>query len=167
MGRRRTNQFHQLLGLLNIWVIGGAIIIACALLLISFILLRSTQQVENSDGIPKALLSVINVSTSTPTLDNLSLESNTATPPLAPPPGVLANGAYIQVLGTGGDGLRLRDQPGLDGQVLLLASEAEVFQVTDGPVELDGFTWWYLVGPFDETRFGWGVSNYLELVQKP
>jgi hypothetical protein len=55
----------------------------------------------------------------------------------------------------------LRVEPGLDSQVRLLGLETEVFQVTDGPQEVDGFTWWYLVAPFDETRNGWAVSNYL------
>jgi hypothetical protein len=73
----------------------------------------------------------------------------------------------VQIIGTGGDGLRLRDQPGLDGKVLLLGSEAEVFRVQDGPREVDGYTWWYLVGPFDETRRGWAVANYLQIVQNP
>ena len=76
-------------------------------------------------------------------------------------------GAYVQVTGTGGDGLRLRDQPGLNGNVLLVASEAEVFRLEDGPVEMDGYTWWSLIGPFDETRRGWGVANYLEIIQNP
>jgi len=50
---------------------------------------------------------------------------------------------------------------------LLLGSEAEVFRVQDGPREVDGYTWWYLVGPFDETRRGWAVANYLQIVQNP
>jgi hypothetical protein len=33
--------------------------------------------------------------------------------------------------------------------------------VEDGPQEVDDFTWWYLVAPFDETRSGWAVANYL------
>jgi hypothetical protein len=80
---------------------------------------------------------------------------------------VIALGAHVQILGTGGDGLRLRMEPGLGGQVRLLGSEAEVFRVDDGPVELDGYTWWYLVGPFNERRHGWAVSNFLAVVQNP
>ena len=48
-----------------------------------------------------------------------------------------------------------------------MASEAEIFIVKDGPIEADGYTWWYLLGPFDETRNGWAVSNYLVLAQNP
>jgi hypothetical protein len=87
--------------------------------------------------------------------------------PPSPPAGEISIGAYVQILDTGGAGLRLRSEPSLNGQVLLLGSEAEVFEVKDGPVEMDGYTWWYLVGPFDETRRGWAVANYLNLVQNP
>jgi hypothetical protein len=39
--------------------------------------------------------------------------------------------------------------------------------VEDGPKDVDGFTWWYLVGPYDASRRGWAVSNYLSVVQNP
>ncbi len=70
-------------------------------------------------------------------------------------------GAFVQINGTGGDGLRLRAEPGLDGAVQYVALESEVFQVQDGPQERDGYTWWLLVAPYDATRQGWAVSNYL------
>jgi hypothetical protein len=63
--------------------------------------------------------------------------------------------------------LRLRDQPGLNSEIRMVVSEAEVFLVQEGPVDLDGYLWWRLVGPFDDTRQGWAVSNYLNLVQNP
>jgi hypothetical protein len=75
--------------------------------------------------------------------------------------------AYVQISGTGGDGLRLRVEPGLKSEVRILGAEDEVFEVKDGPREADGFTWWYLVGPYDQTRRGWAVSNYLQVVQNP
>lgn len=75
--------------------------------------------------------------------------------------------AYVQITGTGGTGLRFRLTPSLNGQVKFVASEAEIFLVKDGPLDADGYTWWYLVGPFDETRNGWAVSNYLALTQNP
>ena len=75
--------------------------------------------------------------------------------------------AYVQITGTGGDGLRFRNSASLNGQVKFIASEAEIFIVKDGPTEADGYIWWYLVGPFDETRDGWAVSNYLALAQNP
>jgi hypothetical protein len=82
-------------------------------------------------------------------------------------PGVIAVGAYVQITGTGGDGLRLRTDPGLNSEVRLLGAEAEVFQVNEGPQEADGYTWWYLVGPYDSSRRGWAVANFLAIVQNP
>jgi hypothetical protein len=76
-------------------------------------------------------------------------------------------GAFVEITGTGGDGLRLRAEPGLDSDVRMLGGEAEVFQIRDGPREADGYTWWYLVALIDETRNGWAVSNYLAVVQNP
>jgi hypothetical protein len=76
-------------------------------------------------------------------------------------------GAFVQVTGTGGDGLRMRSKPGLDGEILFLGLEDEVFRVDGGPQEADGFIWWLLVAPYDETIQGWAVSNYLEIVQNP
>ncbi len=73
----------------------------------------------------------------------------------------------MQVVGTGGTGLRLRDEAGLNGKVNTLGGEAEVFQVKDGPKDLDGYTWWYLVGPYDANRRGWAVANYLKIIQNP
>lgn len=73
----------------------------------------------------------------------------------------------MQIVGTGGDGLRLRTEPGLDSQVRLLGAEAEVFQIREGPQDVAGYTWWYLVAPYDESRQGWAVSNYLALIQNP
>ena len=87
--------------------------------------------------------------------------------PPSPPPGEIAAGALVQIRGTGGEGLRLRDHPGLDGEVQYLGLEAEVFRVQDGPQEADGYTWWYLVAPYDATKQGWAASNYLLVVQTP
>jgi hypothetical protein len=56
---------------------------------------------------------------------------------------------------------------GLEGVVRFLAIESEVFQVTDGPREVDGYTWWYLTAPSDGTVQGWAVANYLAVIQNP
>ncbi|MGD0576191.1 MAG: hypothetical protein ABSB61_12650 [Anaerolineales bacterium] len=90
-----------------------------------------------------------------------------ATPSAVPPtpaPGVLGVGGTVQVVGTGSDGLRLRDKPSLKGAILLLVGDNEVFSVQQGPVQADGFTWWYLQGLYDFTRKGWAVQNYLQAV---
>jgi len=105
--------------------------------------------------------------TSTSTGSALPSPNSLEATPVITPGGELVIGAYVQVAGTGGDGLRLRDQPGLNGKILLVASEAEVFEVDDGPIEMDGYTWWHLKGPFDPARQGWAVASFLGIVQKP
>ena len=77
------------------------------------------------------------------------------------------NGGYVQVNGTGGDGLRLRFEPGLGGKIRLLGAEGEIFVVQDGPQEQDGHTWWYLVGDSDAGRSGWAASTFLQPIPEP
>ena len=77
-------------------------------------------------------------------------------------------GAYVQVVGTGDAGfLNLRAEPSIDSPINYLAIENEVFQVQAGPTNANGFDWWYLVDPATNTRFGWAVQNYLQVVQAP
>jgi hypothetical protein len=148
----------------------GSFVLAFLLLVISLALLLFTRPS------PKALIPVtaeVTVipapTTLPPTPSPAAVQSPTPTSdlPPSPPPGVIATGAYVQITGTGGDGLRLRTEPGLNADVRILGAEAEVFLVQDGPRQVDGYTWWYLVGPYDSTRRGWAVSNYLAVVQNP
>jgi hypothetical protein len=155
---------------LNLRVIGAAIIFGVVLFCISGIIVWLTRPGPGiiSSGtavlhtIPNPTATLI-VVTPTPTMD---LTPSADAPP-SPPPGEIMVGAFVQVSGTGGDGLRVRSKPGLDGEVLFLGLEAEVFRVDVGPQEADGFIWWLLVAPYDETIQGWAVSNYLEIVQNP
>lgn len=76
-------------------------------------------------------------------------------------------GDFVQITGTSGDGLRLRAEPGRSYGVNFIGLDAEVFEVVDGPVEEDGFTWWQLEAPYDNKRTGWSVDEYLQLVTVP
>jgi len=51
--------------------------------------------------------------------------------------------------------------------VRFLAIDGEVFQVMDGPVELDGYTWWLLQAPYDPNVQGWAVADFMIVVQNP
>ncbi len=73
-------------------------------------------------------------------------------------------GKYVQISGTGGDGLRLRREPSTSGAILFLGYESEVFKVNDGPVQADNYTWWYLTAPYDDTRSGWAAAQFLTIV---
>ncbi len=76
-------------------------------------------------------------------------------------------GDLVEVVGTGGDGLRLRSEPDLQSQILVLGVDSEVFEVDGGPVTADGFDWWYLVDPYDSAKQGWAVSAYLRPLGSP
>jgi len=117
-----------------------------------------------------ALVNIVNAPTATsipPTAAPTSAPSPTSAIPPLPADGNLSMGAFVQISGTGGDGLRIRSEASLQGTVQTLGMESEVFQVTDGPREADGYTWWYLTAPYDETRRGWAVANYLQVIQNP
>ncbi|RCK75504.1 MAG: hypothetical protein ANABAC_0795 [Anaerolineae bacterium] len=74
-------------------------------------------------------------------------------------------GDSVQIYGTQGDGLRLRAKPGLEGEILFLAYEGEIFVVKDGPQQASGYIWWFLVAPYDENVKGWAVENYLKALE--
>ena len=111
-----------------------------------------------------AVLTVIpSGNTVTPTsMDALPTDQPIITPTLQP--GSFGIGVFVQVSGTGGDGLRLRKEPGLSSEMLFLGLDGELFQVGDGPVDQDGYTWWFVVGSYDETRQGWAAADFLEVV---
>ena len=94
------------------------------------------------------------------------LPSETPTSGFFLPEGVIGIGAYVQVTGTEGAGLRMRIEPGLNGVISFSAMDCEVFLVIDGPVDADGYTWWHLEAPYDKTRNGWSASNYLTPIEE-
>ncbi len=156
---------------LNRWTISGAIIVAFILLLTIGIYLSRVRTDKSVSEQPTAVIAIIPAPTGTPT--NSPTPDVTGTPqvsiPPSPPPGTLGIGAFVQISGTGGDGLRLRINPGLEFEVAYLGLESEVFQVIDGPQEVDGYSWWLLESPYDDgqKRQGWAVSNYILPIQNP
>ena len=153
----------------RLWVIPLALLFAgllFAALLLSLWSLRPETAVSAPLG--QVRLTVIPAPTSTP--PGMNSLFFTPTPTLGDPiVGGLANGiqagAYVQVTGTDGEGLRLRTDPGTASKVRFLALDAEVFKVIDGPREADGYFWWYLEAPYDQTRSGWAAANFLNLVE--
>jgi hypothetical protein len=168
MPKRRTFSPELLSSLISLRVVGAAILIASCLLLATLGLLWATRSEGSHTGQSTAVMNKIPAETPLPPGQTPAGSPGlTETAPPSPPPGVIAIGAYVQITGTSGTGLRFREQPSLQSPVLLLGAEAEVFRVEDGPRDADGYTWWYLVGPYDDTRRGWAVANYLEVVQEP
>jgi hypothetical protein len=151
-------------------VIAAALALAVVLSCITLFVLWITR---SAPGVPVPVTAVFNVipaPTETrvpPTPTPQASEQVTPTiPPLAGSI-LFAKGDLVQISGTGGDGVRLRSTPGLNGDVKFLGLESEVFQVEDGPQVKDGYTWWYLVAPYDANIHGWAVANYLVPAQQP
>lgn len=99
-------------------------------------------------------------------IDPTPLPSATPTSLFFLPEGVIGVGAYVQVSGTEGAGLRMRSEPSLDSDINFTALDAEVFLVVDGPEEADGYTWWYLEASYDQTRNGWSVEDFLSPIEE-
>jgi hypothetical protein len=91
----------------------------------------------------------------------------TPTATFTPAPGQFALGVYVEISGTGGDGLHIRSDPGLKSASLFLGYDSEVFQITKGPQQADGYTWWFLTAPYDKARSGWAAQSYLSVLQAP
>ena len=151
--------------LFNRWVILGALGLAGFLILITAIAIGLTSAPQPSDvGFVPADVTMIPAPTGTsgapptPTID-----------PFASPtsPAGIAIGNYVQITGTEGQGLRIRKEPGLGGEFQFLAYDSEVFVVQDGPREVDGYVWWYLTAPYDETRVGWAAADFLTYIPEP
>lgn len=147
---------------LVLWGGLGGLVLSCLLLGLGLIF-------RNGQGAPAAtpVLTVFSGPTSTNTPAEVTATmapTQTSSPP--PSSTELAVGSYVTVSGTEGDGLRMRDGPSLEGTIMRLAVENEVFQIQEGPVETDGYTWWYVVNPYDPDVSGWVVGNYLRLVEE-
>ncbi len=74
--------------------------------------------------------------------------------------------SVVQIFNTDGAGLRLREGPGITLPVRFVALDSELFEISSGPEESDGYVWWYLVSPYDKDRSGWAASNYLEIIKQ-
>jgi hypothetical protein len=149
------------------WVIVAAALLAVLMLCASLGFLALSRQPAGAQPPATAVLHIIPLPTATPTATPAPPATPTSAAPPAQPGGPLSTGAYVQITGTGGDGLRMRSQPGLGGEILFLGLEAEVFQVMDGPSQADGYTWWLLAAPYDPAVQGWAVADFLAIVQNP
>lgn len=152
---------------LNRFVIFGSLILAAVLILITLILIGWTSPRFSPDvGFAPADLTMIPAPTHTPA----ATIPPTIDPLLATPTfdlSTIAVNGYVQISGTGTDGLRIRLSPGLNTETVFRGEESEVFLVKDGPQVGDGYTWWYLVAPYDDTRAGWAVSEFLAVIPPP
>lgn len=159
---RRGSLFQRF----NPWTFVGSFFFAAlllGLLVMTFLLLRPDAPTPAAN--PTAVLTVVAAPTSTvPGQMSLFATPTPTQPPQTTSIGGISQGVFVQILGTGGDGLRLRRDAGTSADILFLGYESEVFKVTDGPKEADGFVWWYLTAPYDDKRSGWAASNFLRVI---
>ncbi len=151
---------------LNRYVIIGTLAVAGILLIITFIIIGWTSPRFSPDvGFAPADLTMIPAPTHTPNVTAIPTNDPLITPTLAA--NTIGIGGYVQISGTEGEGLRIRQTSGLNADTVFRGEESEVFVVKDGPQTADGYTWWYLVAPYDETRAGWSVADFLAVVPSP
>lgn len=155
--------------MLKPWVILGAILIGLVMFAITVGILAYARPPRTASGPATVMFLVIQAPTATPLPPTQTVPPSSGTPqaPSGQPGVGLAAGQVVQVTGTGGEGLRVRSQAGLDAQILFLGSEGEYFEIKDGPQEKNGYSWWYLVSTSDPKRNGWAVANFLTTVQNP
>jgi hypothetical protein len=125
-----------------------------------FLLLRILLPPLSPIPIPTAVIAIIPAPTSTSTVSPDLFPTQTQEAQSGSVAGIRV-GIFVQITGTGNGGLRFRSSPGTSNDTLFIASESEVFEVKDGPITKDNFIWWYLSAPYDTSRSGWAVAQYL------
>jgi hypothetical protein len=153
-----------------LWVALGLLLGILLLAVVAGVGLFTRQSVVTG-GQASPIITIVPLPTATQVPPTL-MPSATAdiTPTRIPPPqleGTFLPGDLVTIFGTAGDGLRLRNQPGLDSTIAFLGVENEVFEVSSGPNEQDGYEWWYLVNPYNPEKSGWAVGNYLRRTDTP
>lgn len=155
-------KLRRIIGTFRPWVWAVSLGIALLLCLLAALI---TQMIRpNPQPVTvTAAVSVIPAPTLTPVPVLAEVVTVTPTPQSAVINGI-GMGVFVQISGTGGDGLRLRSAPGTDSTPLFLGMDTEVFEVKDGPRMANDIVWWYLTAPYDETRAGWAAASYLSIV---
>jgi len=115
---------------------------------------------------PPPVLTVIPIPTANPFPTATQQPSLIPAPPESPTPDPQSAkqftlGELVEVFGTQGEGLRIRESPGLEASILILGLESEVFQVVEGPVISDGLSWWRIANLYDPTETGWAADSFL------
>ncbi len=152
------------------WLFGGMLFGFASTAILVFIGVFTRNGTQLIDP-PTPVLTIIPAPSQTPTPEpSATPEVVITTPtPTSPTfrPGEIGPGQLVEIIGTGGDNLRLRSRPGLESAIAFLGVEREVFEVIDGPQELDGYLWWYLRNPYNPDKTGWAVSVYLRPIASP
>ena len=149
----------------RILIIG--VIIAVLMIIVTVIMIQILLPASYSVFHPTPEIVVIPAPTATITPNPLLLPTSTPLGTNEQSVGGLFVGMYVQISGTGVEGLRFHPAPGINSSSLFYGAESEVFLITKGPESADGYTWWYLTAPYDQNRSGWAVMDYLSPVSTP
>ncbi len=155
---------------LNFKVVFGAILFGVGVFILLMWFLWSAKSNNNAQVPATAILKIIAAPTQTPVgimITATPTQSSPISHATPTPSADIAIGKYVQVSGTEGDGLRLHSSAEVSSKVNYIAIDAEMFLVKGGPIEADGYVWWELQDPYDKNAVGWGVANYLSVVQNP
>ncbi len=140
---------------------GLGVLIAALLLIVSRL-----SGLSASVAAPAPVLTIIPIPISNPLSTATPQPSLIPAPPESPTPDPQSAKHFtlrelVEVYGTQGDGLRIRESPGLAASILILGLESEVFQVVEGPVISDGLSWWRIANLYDPTETGWAADSFL------
>ena len=145
--------------ILSFPVLMGGLVVTGGLLIFAILLSNYLIPQASTFSIPTAEFTVVSGPTQT------SMPSSTPELVITIQPTQNENGfgagIYVQIEGTGGDGLRFRSLPGINSETIFVAFEPEVFLIQSGPENGDGYVWWYLAAPYDPTRVGWAAESFL------
>ena len=151
---------------LNTWVILGAITIFAVLLGVWAVVMWYFHPEESGVQPAQANVIVIPGPTLTPVVTPSPMGGIPDDGSATSQNGIMV-GMFVQISGTESAGLRLREAAGTSSEVQFVALEGEVFEITNGPQDQDGYTWWYLVSPYDSSRSGWGASRFMAVITSP
>jgi hypothetical protein len=76
----------------------------------------------------------------------------------------LQPGTIVEITGTEGAGLRVRDDAGTGATALFLAMDGEQYVIKEGPKHVDDLFWYRIVSSDDDTKKGWAAADYLKVV---
>lgn len=150
----------------SVYILVGALMVVVVLFAMLLLVIQLSAPPRSPAGGPTAVFATIPAPTSTSGPPPGAEPTATATPEHLVVNGI-GVGMFVQIINTEGAGLRLRSGPGTDAPPRFLGRESEVFEVKDGPRDANGYTWWYLVTPMDESRSGWAASEWLGVVSQP
>ena len=148
-----------------ITLITGIILLIGLVLMTLIILFLGRQPALANQATPQITMIAAPTMTPRPVEPTITMTPTQTSIPILPE-GVIGVGRYVQVSGTDGAGLRMRSEPGLSSDINFTAMDGEAFLVIAGPTELDGYVWWHLEAPYDESRNGWSAGAFLSTIEE-